>query len=135
MVRLNFFKKQEEKKERETSEELEKEEATSKNSKKSIDQKKELTERFLALIKRPILTEKATHQRELNKYFFEVSKDANKSEIKKLIESYYNVKVKKINIIKGKKRKKRWMRIIGREPKYKKAIVTLEEGYKIDIEI
>ncbi|MGB9680741.1 MAG: 50S ribosomal protein L23 [Minisyncoccia bacterium] len=85
------------------------------------------------LVKRPLLTEKATRHQELNKYFFEVLKGANKSEIKKQIERYYRVKVKKVNIIKGKKRKKKWMRIVGREPKYKKAIVTLEEGYKIDI--
>ncbi|MGE4554644.1 MAG: 50S ribosomal protein L23 [Candidatus Paceibacterota bacterium] len=94
---------------------------------------KNKTEAFIKLIKKPILTEKAVLLSTFNKYIFEVENNANKSEIKKAIEKKYNVKVEKVNIIKSQKRKKRWLRVYSNPKKYKKAIVTLKEGYKIDL--
>ncbi|MBO8131443.1 MAG: 50S ribosomal protein L23 [Candidatus Marinimicrobia bacterium] len=93
------------------------------------------------IIIEPILTEKMTKlQEEQNKYAFKVHSAANKHEIKAAVERKFNVKVKKVNTmgIKGKVRRMtvrsggRVIRTEGRTPSWKKAIVTLEEGYKID---
>ena len=86
---------------------------------------------------RPILTEKANILRESNQYVFEVAKDANKIEIKKAIEAKFDVKVKKVRtiMVKGKRKAMftRRGRFQGKRRDWKKAIVVLEPGYKIDI--
>jgi large subunit ribosomal protein L23 len=84
------------------------------------------------IIKKPIITEKTSMLREQNKYVFEVDKNANKIEIKKAVEKFFKVKVKKVNttMIRGKKRRRG--RIEGRTPDRKKAIVTLYPGEKIE---
>ena len=85
----------------------------------------------------PIVTEKATKLSEkLNRYTFRVSPDANKIEIKKLIENLYGVKVEKINtaVVRGKN-KSRWTRsglLRGKTNEWKKAFVSLAEGQTID---
>lgn len=85
------------------------------------------------LIRRPVITEKSTVQRlGNNKYAFAVPAGANKSEIKRAVESVFKVKVLGVNtmIQHGKARRGRsWN--IGRQPDWKKAIVTLKEGDKI----
>ena len=86
------------------------------------------------IIKRPYMTEKSERDRkEFNKYTFEVDIKANKCEIKKAVEHLFNVKVKKVNVIKlhGKKRTLRFQ--TGKRPDRKKAIVTVEKGQTIDI--
>jgi len=86
---------------------------------------------------RPVVTEKSTILRENNQYVFEVAMNANKIEIKKEIESRFNVKVKKVRtmIVKGKRKfmLSRRGRFEGKKRDWKKAIVILEPGYKIDI--
>ena len=85
------------------------------------------------ILKEPHVSEKATVLVDQNKYIFKIYPDANKIEIKKAIESLYGARVKNINII-NVHRKKRVIR--GREgfkTGYKKAIVTLEHGEKIEI--
>jgi len=85
------------------------------------------------IIKRVLSTEKTTGLKQKdNKYTFEVEKDTNKIEIKKAIESLYKVKVVKVNtlIMHGKKRRVRSE--IGKRPDWKKAIVTLRIGDKIE---
>ena len=71
-----------------------------------------------------------------NRYGFVVSKDANKIEIKKAVEKLYNVKVVSVNtLIAPAKRKSRYTKagiINGRVPSYKKALVTVAAGEKID---
>ncbi len=89
------------------------------------------------VIKRPIITEKATQQSEqYSQYSFVVDKKATKGQIKHEIEHLYGVKVKKVRThIMPKKPKYRYTRtsiIRGHKPSYKKAIVTLEEGHEID---
>ena len=93
------------------------------------------------IIIEPILSEKMTRlQEDQNKYAFKVHSDANKIEIKEAVEKKFNVKVKKVNTmrIKGKVRRMtvrsggRVIRTEGKTSSWKKAIVTLEEGYKID---
>ncbi|MFW5888752.1 MAG: 50S ribosomal protein L23 [Bacillota bacterium] len=85
------------------------------------------------IIKRPIVTEKSTKLAEDNKYTFEVDKKANKIQIKEAIEAIFDVKVKKVNVINGKPKAKRVGQYQGFKPAITKAIITLEEGYKIDI--
>jgi large subunit ribosomal protein L23 len=89
-------------------------------------------ERIYKIIKRPVITEKGTFLGEKqNSYIFEVAGDATKPEIFQAVEKLFNVKVKDINtmIVHGKV--KRVGKHYGRRPNWKKAIVTLHEGHKI----
>jgi len=82
----------------------------------------------------PHITEKATLLAEKeNQYVFKVAPDANKIEIKKAIEELYGVKVEKVRIVKVPKKKRRRGRIEGWRKGYKKAIVEIKEGQKIEI--
>jgi large subunit ribosomal protein L23 len=89
------------------------------------------------ILLKPIVTEKMTAQGEdLNRYGFVVDKRANKIQIKKAVEEMYGVSVDAVNTLRylGKK-KSRYTKsgiIEGRSKSYKKAIVTLAEGEKID---
>ena len=91
----------------------------------------------MIIIKKPVITEKMTAISEkLNRYAFIVDKRANKIQIKESIEELYGVKVADVNtmIIKGKP-KSRYTKsgvIKGYTSDYKKAVVTLAEGEKID---
>lgn len=82
----------------------------------------------------PIITEKsALIASDERKYVFKVDVKANKIQIKQAIESIFNVKVDKLNTINVKPKKKRVGRHTGMTNKYKKAIVTLAEGNKINL--
>ena len=85
------------------------------------------------IIIRPILTEKARELAQKGQYVFEVSKLANKSEIKKAIEKIFKVKVEKVRILNLPEKPRRWGRIFGKKRGIKKAIVKLKEGQKIEI--
>lgn len=84
------------------------------------------------IIKNLVRTEKGTQQEPTGKYLFEVSLPANKIQIKKAVEEIYKVKVKSVNtvIVPGKLRRVR--QALGETPNWKKAIVTLKEGQKIE---
>lgn len=84
------------------------------------------------IIKRPIITEKSSALADNLVYTFEVDKDANKVEIKKAIEEIFKVKVVEIRTINVKRKAKRMGRYEGFASAYKKAIVRLEKGQKID---
>ena len=91
----------------------------------------------MSIILKPIVTEKMTHLTEkLNRVGFIVDKKANKVEIKKAIEDFYNVKVTDVNTISyAGKVKSRYTKagfLKGRTNAFKKAIVTLAEGENID---
>lgn len=92
----------------------------------------------MSVIIKPLLTEKQTKisEKYTNRAGFIVERDANKEEIKKAVEELYNVKVVKVNtLIAPATRSQRFTKagiISGRKPSYKKAIVTLAEGQKID---
>ena len=87
---------------------------------------------------RPLYTEKMAFQQEaLNKYSFQVDTKANKIEIKKAVEVKFEVKVKSVatmNVF-GKMRQQmtKQGRFSGRRPSWKKAIVTLEDDYKLEL--
>jgi large subunit ribosomal protein L23 len=94
--------------------------------------KKDLREIY-RILKEPHISEKATVLAEQNKYIFKVYPQANKIETEKAIENLYGVKVKDVNII-NVHRKRRVLRgVEGFKTGYKKAIVTLEKGEKIEI--
>jgi large subunit ribosomal protein L23 len=85
------------------------------------------------IIRKPVVTEKATLQAENNKVVFNVAKTATKPEIKAAVEQLFSVKVKSVNTLLRKGKTKRFRGIIGTQSDVKKAIVTLEEGNSIDI--
>ena len=85
----------------------------------------------------PIVTEKANKISEkLNRYTFRVSPEANKYQIKTLVEELYGVKVVRVNtILVRAKNKSRWTKsglLRGKTAEWKKALVTLAEGQTID---
>ncbi len=80
------------------------------------------------LVRRPIVTEKATIAMEQNKYTFEVIPKATKPEIKAAIETLFNVKVVKVNTSRPPRKKRRVGKFLGYKPQYKKAIVTVAPG-------
>ncbi len=85
------------------------------------------------IIRKPRLTEKAMLlQEEANQVVFHVAKDANKIEIKDAVETLFKVKVDNVrtSMVHGKKR--RVGRFSGRTSDWKKAVVTLAEGQKLD---
>ncbi|MDD5547421.1 MAG: 50S ribosomal protein L23 [Candidatus Pacebacteria bacterium] len=85
------------------------------------------------LIKKPIIAEKAIKMSALGKYVFMVASEATLPEIKKIVEKTYNVKIIKSNVINVKSKKRRIGRSISIKPGYKKVIVTLKQGQKLDI--
>lgn len=88
---------------------------------------------YYDLIRKPLITEKTTMLTEQNKFTFTVAKIGKKSSIKTAIEKIFEVKVKKVNILNVKGKTKRFKGRIGRQSDMKKAIVTLEKGYTIDL--
>ena len=90
-------------------------------------------ERAYELIRRPLITEKATMISEHNQVSFLVAIDATKPEIKAAIETLFRVKVKAVNTLIQKGKSKRFRGRPGQRPDIKKAIVTLAEGHSIDV--
>ncbi len=83
---------------------------------------------------RPVVTERTTELgEEQNAYTFMVSKDANKIEIRHAIERLFSVKVASVNTLNYRGKWRRVGRSLGRRPAYKKAIVTLAQGERIDV--
>jgi large subunit ribosomal protein L23 len=81
----------------------------------------------------PLLTEKGTLLKEKeNKVLFKVSRNANKIEIKNAVESIFKVKVDRITTMNCKGKKKRMGKYEGRRSDWKKAVVTLKAGEKLD---
>ncbi len=85
------------------------------------------------IIRGPVVTEKTTLQKELNNQVtLRVDKRANRVEIKDAVEKTFNTKVKQIRTIQVKGKVKQRGRIIGKKNDWKKAIVTLMPGQRID---
>ncbi len=85
------------------------------------------------VIRRPVITEKATMASENGAVVFEVAIDANKPQIKEAVESLFNVKVKAVNTTITKGKTKRFKGQLGKRKDVKKAYVTLVEGNTIDV--
>ena len=89
--------------------------------------------RHYDLILSPVITEKATMASEQNQVMFKVARHATKPQIKEAVEKLFDVKVKSVNthIRKGKVKALRGS--IGEQSPTKRAVVTLQEGHKIDV--
>ncbi|MGF6860192.1 large subunit ribosomal protein L23 [Rhodobacteraceae bacterium MBR-64] len=85
------------------------------------------------VIRKPVITEKATMTSEAGGVVFEVAIDANKPQIKEAVESLFGVKVKAVNTTITKGKQKRFRGQLGRRKDVKKAYVTLEAGNTIDV--
>lgn len=84
------------------------------------------------VLKRPILTEKSDFQRDDNQYVFEVDRKANKLQIKEAIEQLFDVEVMAVNtMIMKPKRRKLGRKMIVTRPAWKRAVVTLAPGERI----
>lgn len=90
-------------------------------------------EKHYDILRSPVITEKSTLASEHNQVMFNVAKSATKPEIKKAVESLFDVKVKAVNTLVRKGKVKRFRNREGRLSDVKKAIVTLEEGHSIDV--
>ncbi len=85
------------------------------------------------VLRGPMLTEKGTMLKESeNKILFKVARNANKIEIKKAVETIFKVKVERVTTMNYDGKIKRMGRYEGRRPDWKKAIVKLKEGEKLD---
>jgi len=95
--------------------------------------KKRISADAYRILREPHISEKATYLSDENKYIFKVFKNANKIEIKNAVSSLYGVRVKDVKTINIKSKSRKMRNVSGHKPGYKKAIVILEEGQKIEI--
>jgi large subunit ribosomal protein L23 len=90
-------------------------------------------ERILKILRAPVISEKAAMGADArNQHVFKVSGDASKLEIKKAVESFFNVKVDRVRTLNMKGKSKRFGQVQGRRSDWKKAYVTLADGHDID---
>lgn len=85
------------------------------------------------ILRRPLITEKAQNLAAANKYAFEVDRRANKMQIKEAVEVAFNVNVKAVNTMLMKGKVRRYGRAETKQPDWKKAVVTLAPGDKIEL--
>jgi len=81
----------------------------------------------------PVITEKATSASEHNKVIFKVALGATKPQIKEAVEKLFDVKVKSVNTLRRRGKWKAFRGRYGLQSSSKRAVVTLEEGQKIDV--
>jgi len=129
MALFNIFKK---KKKREKAKEELKEKKEAVLSTPIWEEKKEKLIATLVL-KLPHITEKSSDLADKNQYVFKVYPKINKIEIRKAIEELYGVKVVSIKTINVPAKQKRLGKNIGEQKGYKKAIVKIKEGQKIEV--
>ena len=87
-----------------------------------------------SVLLRPLMTEKSMQQKDdLNAIAFQVPVDANKVEIRQAVEKVFSVKVRDVRTAKRQGKWKRMGRFEGRRPAWKKAVVTLAPGHKIEL--
>jgi len=89
--------------------------------------------RHYDVILAPVITEKATAASERNQVLFRVARNATKPQIKKAVEKLFDVKVKSVNTLVRKGKVKAFRGSRGVQSDVKNAIVTLEEGHRIDV--
>ena len=94
---------------------------------------KNIDPRHYDVIISPVVTEKATLASEHNKVLFKVQAKATKPQIKEAVEKLFDVKVKSVNTLVRKGKNKMFRGNYGSQSDTKRAIVTLEEGHRIDV--
>jgi large subunit ribosomal protein L23 len=82
---------------------------------------------------KPVVSEKSYEGIAQNKYTFQIHPDAHKTQVRQAVEELFEVKVVRVNIVKVQPKPKRRGRITGTKPGWKKAIVELKAGDKIEI--
>lgn len=85
------------------------------------------------VLRNPHITEKSTVLSENNEYIFKISQSANKTQVKEAVRNIYGVDVVKVRIINIHRKRKRFGKNMGWSKGYKKAIVSVKEGQKIEI--
>ncbi|MBI5623719.1 MAG: 50S ribosomal protein L23 [Elusimicrobia bacterium] len=87
-----------------------------------------------SVIVRPLLTERSTIMKEkFNQYVFETAAAATKADIRRAVEELFKVRVENVRTMNVRGKARRYGRNTGMRPDWKKAIVTLEKGQKIDL--
>ena len=94
---------------------------------------KQFKSRLADVIRKPLITEKATNALDLNQYTFEVDHRAAKPDIKAAVESLFNVKVIGVNTMNPPRRTRRVGKFAGKRSQIKKAIVRLADGDTIQL--
>ena len=89
--------------------------------------------RHYDLVVAPVITEKATIASESNQFVFRVRREATKPQIKAAIEKLFDVKVTAVNTLVRKGKAKVFRGVRGRQQDFKKAVVTLADGHRIDV--
>ena len=89
--------------------------------------------RHYDVILSPVITEKATLASDKNQVMFKVARTATKPQIKEAVEKLFDVKVKSVNTLVRKGKHKAFRGRLGTQSDVKKAIVTLEQGHRIDV--
>jgi large subunit ribosomal protein L23 len=89
-------------------------------------------ERLMKVLLNPVISEKAALAEVSAQYAFRVAKDATKREIGRAVELMFNVKVDRVQVLNVKGKSKRFGRIAGKRPGWRKAYVRLQPGYNID---
>ena len=89
--------------------------------------------RHYDVIKSPVITEKATMASEHNQVVFKVARTATKPQIKAAVEKLFDVKVDAVNTLVRKGKTKTFKGVRGTQSDFKKAIVTLADGHRIDV--
>jgi large subunit ribosomal protein L23 len=85
------------------------------------------------VIVKPLVTEKSTILAGQNQYAFHVARDANKHQIKEAVEIVFSVEVKAVNVMNVRGKSKRYRMGRASAPDWKKAVVTLKPGHKIEL--
>ena len=90
-------------------------------------------DRMYEIVRSPVITEKSTNGSEHGQVTFKVALDATKPEIKRAVEGLFNVKVKAVNTIRVEGKTKMFRGRKGRRSDFKKAVISLAEGQRIDV--
>lgn len=130
MALLSIFKRE---KKVATEEKIKKAEKVEKPASVAAEKPKKILGQAYRILKKPHVTERATDLTSKNQYIFEVFPNSNKNQIKKAVEDVYGVDVASVNIVNIPRKRKRLGRIEGWRAGYKKAIVKIKEGQKIEV--
>lgn len=133
MALLNIFKNKPRKSRKEESRMQPNKEEKKPASVVSTPKPKKISGQAYSILKKPHVTEKATDLTAKNQYVFEVFENSNKNQVKKAVEDVYGVDVDDVRIINIAGKRRRLGRIQGFRQGYKKAIVSIKEGQKIEV--
>lgn len=131
MAILDIFKKQD--KPKKETKPVEKKTAPKEKPVAAVQAQKKTGKIIPGIVKYPHISEKATNLGEQDQYIFEVFPKANKNQIKKAIEGIYGVDVLSVNIVNIHRKARRLGRTAGFKSGYKKAIIKIKSGQKIEI--